>query len=386
MELVLYRKKSSACFYSSSLLISILLFIKPLIDMFYQFQLLDIVYFVIVFFVFLINLNKHKIKGDEVFIILFVLLLSLSFARNINGIKTYIKMMSPFLLFYSLKCQNHLYLRPLLYSYLLIVLINFMTLSFNDGYVYWGSIKTFRGLYFYKTDLACAMSQAILVFLIYLKKNKILLIPIILSLIMCYYSNSRISIVVNLIIILLYFIMKKNRNLLQIFLILFCCSALFFFVYSNISSSNMLTIDFNNFFSEANTQGRSVIWKNIFDIYNNSNLISKLFGVDLVSDQTILNGDIYGSHSMYLKILFSIGIVGIVTLAMFVICNLIKFNHYSRLYKFIALSNFMILFVNGITISVIEYTQFTCFFAIMSAFIENKNHLNVRINSHGFRE
>jgi O-antigen ligase len=89
------------------------------------------------------------------------------------------------------------------------------------------------------------------------------------------------------------------------------------FSFVDFRSFGLLGLDFGNFLSESNTQGRSVIWNALLASYSDSGIFRQLFGSGLDSDviATALFSDNLRfedkrAHNSFLYLLLSTGFVG----------------------------------------------------------------------------
>ena len=382
--------KSSVNF--KKILISSLFFFKPIVDVFYQFGILDYIMFFLVLVLFCTNM-KRRINIKELILMVLFFLLTISLLNNTNAFYIYVKMVSPVILYFGLRKVNIDYaLKWMLRGYVVVVMINLLSIPMGVGNITWGSANTFKGFYFYKTDFAFAMSQAIVIFLCFVRKNKYLRLLIPISLIMLLMSNSRASMLVSIITIILYYVILirnkeitfqfKTRHYFIIGILLIASLAVFNFIQNSeiFSSRNFITFDFTNAFSEGNTQGRSIIWLKIIELFKSHSILQQIFGVDLMSDAVINNGVTYGSHSSYLKMLYSTGYIGLVLFVLLIILMTKKTLKVSdKFLVFLGLSNIAAFVLNAITIATVQFTQFTWSFVMIYMFCINADTSNNNI-------
>ncbi|RTL17894.1 MAG: hypothetical protein EKK55_21915, partial [Rhodocyclaceae bacterium] len=193
----------------------------------------------------------------------------------------------------------------------------------GSSYVTWGSIETFTGGYFFKTDLALSA----LIFLTFsfatLKNKALLFISLIFAAYLVFKSNARIAL--PLIFALPVFIIlsrgKSAQNILtpRKALGIFSAAALgmALFTFVDFRSMGMLGFDFSDPFSAANTQGRSVIWSALLEAYGKASLFEQAFGMGLTADAkatAIFSGSPFlegtRAHNSYLYLLVCTGLIG----------------------------------------------------------------------------
>lgn len=364
-------------------LINVLFFLKPITDMLYQYQILDIAMLILASAILLTGVRKVRFYKYDIAILMLAFLLTISLLKDLLGIRVYIKMISPLILLYALRDRNlDGAMKSYLYSYIFVLILNLLSIIMGEGRVVWGNTKTISGLYYYKTDFACAMTQAMIVFMYFSKESKSMYLFIAGTFILTLFSNSRIAILIDVLILVFYFYVSRKqkkgkfkfrtRYLLYIVIgFVLLAGTIFALLKSPLFQKySFLTIDINNLFSESNTQGRSEIWKGIIDIYEDGGAIEKILGIDLTSDVFLHHGTYYGSHSMYLKMLFSTGIVG---LTLFVYLLALYFTYMLKQKNarmlMLGISAIIMFIMNGITISIVEFTQFTWFVVMVYAYV-----------------
>ncbi len=334
--------------------------------------------------------SKFKLAFGKVDYIVLILsfLFFLSFIRNINGWSQFLKIESSFFLFFIgrfYKMGTHKLIRCLQKGFIPIIIVSIIAYVTGLGFVYWGNYNTFRGFYFFKTDLALAMTQCFIVFSFcqsrYLIKKIIPLICFFFVLI----SNARIYYLIMMIILMLtvlyHYEIKRNRIIVKlnikffILVITFVIISVILMIYLNdIYGSSYLLLDTSDgLYSDANTQGRTVVWAEIYKMFIDSDFINRLFGIDLCSDISPSLG--HNSHNCYLKILYSTGYIGCLFFVIFV-CSIIKeiAKIRNRQLFYYTLSFFLTFIIGGMSYVSIESTQGTwlTMFFIGSAVTRNE--------------
>ncbi len=204
-----------------------LLFLKPIVDMFYDIAIFD--YAILLYSIAILAYNlikrpdvfrRFRLMDYLCFAILFLMVLA--FLRNTDGFRVFVKTASQFILFFigrycheeTEKCVT-----ALRYSSIVVILVNAIVLVlgffFNspdfEVFKLWGGAITFVGMYFFKTDLALAMTQC-LIFILFVKKLRWYNYTLAaLASIMIFLSNARISFVIAFMIFGLVFLYKISR-------------------------------------------------------------------------------------------------------------------------------------------------------------------------------
>jgi len=199
------------------------------------------------------------------------------------------------------------------------------------GYSYWGNVRTFTGGYFFKADLAISVLVLLSFSFIYFKDKRVLFCMLALAAYLIFSSNARIAIPL-LLIIPIFIILGKSGKLNELnFKAVFLSVAsmligILAFTLIDFSSLGMLGFDFQDPFSEANTQGRSAIWLALLQAYSEASLVEQLFGMGLdgdvwatsmFSESKLLEGK--HAHNSYLYLLICTGLVGMLTFLCFLI-------------------------------------------------------------------
>jgi hypothetical protein len=197
------------------------------------------------------------------------------------------------------------------------ILANAALLPFEYGWTYWGSVNTFKGFYWFKTDLAYSLATSLL---IYASWARFRMTPTfigltLLSVGMVVLANSRMN-YVTFAIVLVYIAIKngaKPSSLIMYGAFLGVLGGVAAFLYD---PKNVLGFDTSNF--ESFTQGRDrivmVLLKYGLANYSPTEL---LFGRGLYADliiymDNVSAGTLYGAHNDYLYQLVTQGLTGLV--------------------------------------------------------------------------
>ena len=261
-------------------------------------------------------------KIDFIIFILMILFL-FAFLRNTNGLSQFIKIESGFLLYilgrmYYLKANRYIKFMQIGFAFVLMVCI--ITYITGTGFVYWGAYRTFRGLHYFKTDLAAAMAQCLSLFVLQYPLKKRDIAVCLLCVFFIIISNARMYYFISVIIVVMglcYYLENKNRKIiikintgLLISLIAIIVTLMLLMNYlDRLYGEQFLLLDISSaddLFNGANTQGRNTIWEDVYGKFTRQDFLTRLYGIDLCSDIS-MNHD---SHNTFIKVLYSIGYIG----------------------------------------------------------------------------
>lgn len=379
-------------------------FLKPIIDMLYTLQSLDYVLFGLAIFLLLKSKFNSFCKIDVVVFIL-CLLYMVAYERNTEeAFPNLAKALTAFVLYFLGRAYYSNwkdYIKPLRYSFYIVLAVTVFSYVTGAGFQEWGGVNTFTGLYFFKTDLAAALSQCLLVFLFKEKRGytKIEVLTIGVCAIFILLANARIYYLVLVVFFVFAYMHQreiKTGRIVKIsprFIALILLSVGLLIVSMSYVATNTklgeeyLLINLNDeggLLSAGNTQGRSVTWANILMFFNNQPLITRFFGYDLVSDANV-GGIGFNAHSLYIKLLFSLGYFGCFVFFMLVWAVIMNLNKLSdRRLFYLTIGYMLIFFVGGISYTSIESTQlswYALFFMGLSIsgtrMLSPQNHSNI---------
>lgn len=199
----------------------------------------------------------------------------------------------------------------------IVIIANVLIIPFSWGWIYWGGIHTFKGLYYFKTDLAFSIVLALVAF--FYARDKVVdiwyVIISIASSVMIVLSNSR----MNYILVGLVFIYSALSNGVTIkTIVTLCLGALvlggtIFILYD---PEKALGFDLNNI--EAFTQGRNRIWDALFDVgFYKSSFSELIFGQGLNADWQISStyggmNQVHNAHNEVIHLLINQGVIGLI--------------------------------------------------------------------------
>lgn len=360
--------------------------------MLFEYPILDIILVLGVIIVVLSRIKNTKIRWTllDTIIVILGFFFFLSYLRDTNGLNPLVKIESGFLIYfagrmtYSKAIKNQKYL---MWGFLVIFLITAFSFINKSGFVIWGQVNTFRGYYFFKTDLAAAMAQLFAIFSISKKRTYINYVILGTSSYFIFISNARIYYFIIVILILLFFLYIREeiyqvRSKVNPKLILLGFTVLIGMLYglnylNQILGEEYLLIEFqssSDLVGNANTQGRSVAWENILNHFFNQPFWNQFWGLDLISDEKI--GIICNSHNLYIKVLYSTGYIGCSIFILYIIQTIRTINNtQSTEVYYLALSFFTIYILSGISYITIESTQLSWLFMYYIGICQSESQL-----------
>lgn len=269
---------------------------------------------------------SYKACSTDKIALLFFLCASLAFIKNISdsSLVEFLKFLS-YCSFYfigriappSLKYAKFLGW----FSLLSLIILSAMALT-GRGYVTWGSVSTFTGGYFFKTDLAIASLIFLSLTFATLQKKSLLAFSLICAGYLVFKSNARIALPL-VVIIPVFITMALNGKMAKLnsksisLIVITTVAGMAIFSLIDFRSLGMLGFDFSDPFSAANTQGRSVIWAALLQAFSDASFMEKLIGMGLNADTKATNlfsesVSLEGvrAHNSYLYLLLCLGVIG----------------------------------------------------------------------------
>jgi O-antigen ligase len=390
-------------------IVTLLFFLRYISDYFWEYKITSVISIVFVLAVSLSilyrdlyfnRINKPWLERSHLYILLLLLLFFYNFITDYNAISLaiMIKVLSSIVCFYlGLKLKINDFSNQALF-FLPVVAIVILVMFSGGGYQYWGDYNTFSGGYYFKTDVALAMT----IFFIFasvskINRNIVLFIVIPICAYVIYKSNARAYYFVYFIVIMFYLLDDKIFKFLNDIkkFILFTVSLSFiiilvFYYLSSFISSDYLFIDFSSGFSDANLQGRNIIWETLLNYYvYEASIWCKLVGSGLSFDSNYANlifgGDFtHNAHNTYIYVLISNGILGFIFFMLFlyyVMARLVylsnrDMNKNQKEILYVLLSLFTIFTISSLSNVTLIYNQLTWFFMLFSGLLWNKKVFN----------
>lgn len=191
------------------------------------------------------------------------------------------------------------------------------------GYVQWGSVNTFAGGYFFKTDAALACLVFLTMVNVEFRSRLILAAALVMAAYVVFSTNARIALPLVLAVPIccryLTGASRRGKRMGRLFVIIGISlgSGALIAAALTVIAPDLLGFDIANPFSEGNTQGRSVIWAALMQAFLDSSTTTQLFGAGLSADQSATA--IFSAterlastraHNSFLYLLLSIGVLG----------------------------------------------------------------------------
>lgn len=361
----------------------ILIALKPIVDMFYRTRWMDGALLAGEILLAIFLCNKHRYKLDKVDVIPLIWFMLFVFSLALSGSNTdwisWIKLMSIFPVYYVGKylpvAEDAKTIRILQWSLLAVLLCNIVALVLGVGYIEWAQqAQTFAGLYYFKTDLALAMAQVILIMLISKPLKWFYVCAAVVASCIALITNSRIyfAIIFILWVVCLGWEHWKNTK------IKFSHIAVLGIVIIGLSVVLLVILAKIPFFRERNfisftTEGsfrdmmiynlmyRNIIWADTMDWYLKGDWIHILFG-----NGVSMLRPWYDAHSLYTTAIYQFGIVGVLLLLALIIWawNIIRDRADGPIY-YLNIGLWIVFLVAGVSYTTAESTQYTWVIAFL---------------------
>lgn len=313
----------------SSLPLHLLVMVKPLTDAFYEMAAVKYGYMaLLVFSAFLAKSGQilHRSAADprneSVFFYTCLIILYTFFLFGLTliyeGSPTEIfKIISPFVFFVLVVlAADRWIIYALAFGAVFNIVINAALLPLDFGWVMWGSVHTFKGYYFYKTDLAYAMSFSVLIYAFYAHNSitPVLALLMTIAAVEVVLANSRLN-YLSFLCVAVFIAVKEGISLRAIIRYGLLFGMLAVIVLLLYDPTKLLGFDTSN--KEAFTQGRNVTWEHLLRELANYTPIEWLFGRGMFSDVLLSaqyegpGQEAYNAHNEILHLLYTQGIFGI---------------------------------------------------------------------------
>ncbi|AXS80113.1 hypothetical protein HYN24_08830 [Dechloromonas sp. HYN0024] len=312
----------------SSLPLLFLIMIKPLTDAFYEVEAVKYGYILLLIFASIFAKIGQTFSGAPVdtrnkslfayiWLIAFYFAFLFGLAIIYGGTLAEIfKIISPFVFFaLVIYATDRWLIYALAAGAVLTIVVNAGFLPFDYGWVTWGAVKTFKGYYFFKTDLAYALSFSVLIYAFYARNSMtpILAMLMLLAAAEVVLANSRLNYLTFACVAI--FIAAKGgvsfRSMVRYSLLFALLGVVIVLLYD---PTKFLGFDTS---SEAGfTQGRNVTWGHLFEALANYSPVEWLFGkgayADLIvsMENTSIGQAVHNAHNEYLHMIFTQGILG----------------------------------------------------------------------------
>lgn len=373
---------------------SFFLFMKQIVDMLYQYKFLDyiMVGLILIMLIYQMALVRPDLKKWYVPTDIIVLVLSawvtFSFSKDVSCYETYFKIISAFLMYFVgriyyeriQECYG-----ALVSSAYIVIYLNFFYRLYRFGTKFMQVSNAGGDYYYYDTDMAFGMVVA-MVFIAMFAKNTVwrLFTMFVISPYMVFCSDAGIQKVLMLVvyaiitvyILELIFRKKTISNMILVTMIVGIIAVVVMLYLPVFGFENMEVIlnlfrgkllDSNNMYIRYNS------WEIALREIGSQGFIGQWFGISLNPG--------YNISSLYIKILYSLGYLGLVLVGTLIGCityYVSKVEDRKTFYMLVIL--IILLLGSGITMNSMEYVQMSWFpflFAgmVVSSISDNKNKI-----------
>lgn len=379
----------------------VFLFLKQIVDMFYQYQILDYGMVVLCLFLLCMKIRKDKIYKNlkeffclaDYLVIALMVIYGMSFLRHSSAYGTFFKLESCFLLYFLGRVYGSeilKYGKVLAGAGYIVVYANFLYRFYQFGFKFIVTgpevtLLNVGGLYYYKTDLAIGIIIAVLFIYMFSEKKWLKWVTIIpVCGYMVFYSGARIGqlvMVMEYLLILLNELQSrdhlrlkfKEKHILWIMGTISFFALLFFvvlqiFPFEEIASNLSVAVGQGSFL-ERLMHSRHIVWWDILDYFSEQSFFTRLLGIDL---ETEFQHNSLGirAHSMYIKQMYAVGYVGCFLFLAFLTSTFKELAvETDKRLKYIVLILWVMLLGAGLTIESLEATQMSWFPMLFSGML-----------------
>lgn len=325
------REKQTKLVFSSAVLAFVFL-VKPVVDALYFIGAAKYLYFIVFLAASAFAYIGQRVGGARyasekgAFGLLYFLLFSTYLIFLVvlvvfkgGGGEEVIRKATPFVtLFLIVAIGVNIPLRAFKFVSLLVVIVNFSLIPTDYGWIYWGGVKTFKGVFFFKTDLAFAVTMALLAY--YVSNGRRLswdyAVVALMVVAMVIVSNSRLNYLL-VMMVLVYSALDSGvslKNLIRFGLVAVSAGALIVGLYD--SSKLLSPFDFDDV--DRFTQGRNRVWDVLIDVgVYGASWQELFFGQGLRADGILSyqfdeRKPVHDAHNELLHLLINQGFIGIV--------------------------------------------------------------------------
>lgn len=354
---------------------TLFLFLKQIVDMLYQYRILDyiMVIWVVLLLLYQVALVRPDIKKNitlaDGIMLLLGTLLTVHFVRSQSGYEIYFKVMSAFLMYFVGRIYydriKECYGALVTASYF-VVYISLAERIHRFGFALLAIKDADGGFYFYDTDLAFAMILA-MVFIAMLGKNSVfkLITIFVVCPYMVIFSDAGIQVmlmfavyaVIAIYVMELIFRKKRLFNCLLTLTILGLIAVVIFIYLPvlGIDNGELLTKVFDSrFLNSGSMNGRYAEWKEALTEVTSGGFGTMLFGAGMGAEISI--------KSLYIKIYYSLGYAGLLLAILLIVAVMYYVTKVEdRKTFYLAVIMAVVLLGTGVTVNSMESTQMSWF-------------------------
>lgn len=359
------------------------LFAKQLVDMLYQYQMLDYIMVIMVFFLLIYqialvrpDIRKHFMLADGIVVLLGVLL-TITFFRSASGYQIYFKVMSAFLIYFVGRVYYDRIKEcfgTLAFAGYLVVYSNFLVRIAHFGLALTKVADAGGDLYYYDTDMAFAMILAMVFIAMYGKNSVFKLLTIfVVCPYMVFFSDAGIQMVLMIavyaiIAIYLMELVLDNKKIAGVLLSLMILGLLGIVVIIYMPVMGFDNPEFvaglfdSRFLNNDNMYSRYADWKIILEKCESQGIFSIMFGTGMGAEITI--------RSLYIKIFYALGYAGLgLTLLLIISIMYYVTKVEDRKTFYLAVIMAVLLLGSGVTVNSMEFTQMSWFPLLFSGMV-----------------
>ncbi len=313
----------------SSWLLLLLLAAKPLSDALYEVEVVKYLYILLLGCGALLARYGHAFQGAQPdprnkFLITYIFLVACYFYYLVGlalihggSLSAIFKIVSPFVFFILVAfAADRWLIYALTAAAVLTIVVNAALLPFDFGWTQWGSVRTFKGYYFFKTDLAYALVFSLLIVAFYVRNRitSLLGVLILLAAAQIVLANSRLNYVTFLCVIV-FLAIKQGLNVGSLVRYGLLLGLLALIAVLALDPTHLLGFDTSDM--RAFSQGRTDIWASLLMGIKDFTPSEWLFGLGyfadsrLVAEYNFSGQDIHNAHNELLHLVSTQGIVGL---------------------------------------------------------------------------
>ena len=340
--------------------------LRFLSDYFWEMKLISVVVALMLplLFILYLSITNRLFSIYFVDVLFFVFLSIVCFSEFVSGKAGSVVELSKFFVFFFSYLAGRIikiefkYSQIFSYVCFLSLFLFFLSSLLGYGYQTWGAVRTFSGGYFFKTDMAMSAIIFLVFISVFARRRLLLAVSLLIGGYLVFITNARIALPLVAIVPFLAIALRKG------WIKEFKGKTIFYGVISgfvgmlglflvNLAGNNMLGFDFSEPFSDANTQGRTLIWATILNFYFEATLVNQLFGLGLGADAyatSLLGGHPLAgvrAHNSFIYLLVCTGLIGffIVSCFFFAVIRRVPLLLNSRNIHFFRAGSLAVIFV-----------------------------------------
>lgn len=352
----------------------VLVCLKILADMFWQFPVLDMLLLGFALVILGLHLPQSRVSYGlpDAASVLLLTLLTFSFSKSVDGAVVFFKMASAITLYFLGRESSESFneaVKGVLIASIFVLILNAATFVSGAGFQTWGDANTFSGPYYFKTDLASAMSLVLITGLYYINQPIIKIIYLIVCSLLIVASNARAYYIILLLTGGLYITYRLNIRItvkLAIYGLVGILGALYLLnwifstgIFQDMGYVGIQFDSLSDLFDAANTQGRNAIWDDLFSRISSGGLGAQLLGFDLTGDIVVVNGSEYGAHSLYVGLLYNTGVIGLACfmyLLLYAFNSIRNFSQIDSTKAYYVITLLVQVLISGVSVHVLQFT------------------------------